>query len=112
MTRMTGPDCAVMCKLIDTHTHTHTHTNTHIYSLLNSHSARVTISADRGWRLRDLCPQGVVLASTQHLRSQGPVSVHAYSAEGVTGVGDGNGDVNGHGDENGARAGTGVEANQ
>ena len=30
MTRMTGPDCAVMCNLINTHTHnTHTHTNTH-----------------------------------------------------------------------------------
>ena len=26
MTRMTGPDCAVMCNLINTHTHTHTHT--------------------------------------------------------------------------------------
>ena len=25
MTRMTGPDCAVMCHLINTHTHTHTH---------------------------------------------------------------------------------------
>ena len=24
MTRMTGPDCAVMCKLINTHTHTNT----------------------------------------------------------------------------------------
>ena len=23
MTRMTGPDCAVMCNLINTHTHTH-----------------------------------------------------------------------------------------
>ena len=36
MTRMTGPDCAVMCNLINTHTHAdthtrrHTHTNTHI----------------------------------------------------------------------------------
>ena len=37
MTRMTGPDCAVMCNLINTHTHavmcnlinTHTHTHTH-----------------------------------------------------------------------------------
>ena len=28
MTRMTGPDCAVMCNLINTHTHTHTHTHT------------------------------------------------------------------------------------
>ena len=25
MTRMTGPDCAVMCNLINTHTHTYTH---------------------------------------------------------------------------------------
>ena len=25
MTRMTGPDCAVMCNFINTHTHTHTH---------------------------------------------------------------------------------------
>ena len=24
MTRMTRPDCAVMCNLINTHTHTHT----------------------------------------------------------------------------------------
>ena len=23
MTRMTGPDCAVMCNIINTHTHTH-----------------------------------------------------------------------------------------
>ena len=27
MTRMTGPDCVVMCNLINTHTHTHTHTH-------------------------------------------------------------------------------------
>ena len=27
-TRMTGPDCVVMCNLINTHTHTHTHTHT------------------------------------------------------------------------------------
>ena len=26
-TRMTGPDCAVMCNLINTYTHTHTHTH-------------------------------------------------------------------------------------
>ena len=29
MTRMTGPDCAVMCNSINTHTHTHTLTYTH-----------------------------------------------------------------------------------
>ena len=28
MTRMTGPDCAVMCNLINIHIHTHTHTHT------------------------------------------------------------------------------------
>ena len=28
MTRMTGPDCVVMCNLVNTHTHTHTHTHT------------------------------------------------------------------------------------
>ena len=27
MTRMTGPDCAVICNLINTHTHTHSHIN-------------------------------------------------------------------------------------
>ena len=27
MTRMTRPDCAVMCNLINTHTHTHTNKN-------------------------------------------------------------------------------------
>ena len=26
MTRMTGPNCVVMCNKINTHTHTHTHT--------------------------------------------------------------------------------------
>ena len=26
MTRMTGPDCVVMCNLINTHTHTHQRT--------------------------------------------------------------------------------------
>ena len=29
MTRMTGPDCAVMCNLINTHTHTHTQGGEH-----------------------------------------------------------------------------------
>ena len=29
MTRMTGPDCAVMCNLINIYTYTHTQTHTH-----------------------------------------------------------------------------------
>ena len=41
MTRMTGPDCAVMCNLINTHTHTHTHTererHTHAHSYRKSY---------------------------------------------------------------------------
>ena len=78
------------------------------------------------------CKQGVVLAGTRQLRSQGPVSVHAYRTEGVigsegregangvgsgisvageignwNGVEGGNGDVNV--DENGDEAGTRME---
>ena len=88
--------------------------------------------------LHYLCRQGVALASTRHLRSQGPVSVQGHRTEGVTasggqeganrggggiGVGGGNGDgigveggnvdVNGRGDGSGDGAetgtGTGVE---
>ena len=86
-----------------------------------------------------LCRQGVALASTRQLRSQGPASVQAHRTgvvtgsegqEGTNGVGGGignggengggngvggrYGDVNGHGDGDGAGAGTktGVEANE
>ena len=84
-----------------------------------------------------LCREGVLLASTRQLRSQGPVSVQVHRTEGVTGsvgregangvgggvgveggngdgngVGGGNGDVNGHGDEDGVGTGTGVEVNE
>ena len=57
-----------------------------------------------------LCTQGVALASTRQLHSQGPVSVQAHRTEGVTGsegregakrvgggIGVGNGDGNGGG---------------
>ena len=33
MTRMAGPDCAVMCNLINTHTHTHTHRHSFLPAL-------------------------------------------------------------------------------
>ena len=86
-----------------------------------------------------LCKQGVALASTRQLRSQGPVPVQAHRTGGVTGsegqegangvgggigvgggngdgngVGGGNGDANGHGygDGAGAVTGTGVEVNE
>ena len=40
MTRMTGPDCVVMCNLINTHTHTHTHTQTNPDNLESNKKAR------------------------------------------------------------------------
>ena len=45
MTRMTRPDCAVMCNLINTHTHTHTH------NLINTHTYTHTLGADPGYIL-------------------------------------------------------------
>ena len=38
MTRMTGPDCVVMCNLINTHTHTHTHTHTYTHIHTHTHT--------------------------------------------------------------------------
>ena len=52
MTRMTRPDCAVMCNLIHTNTHTHTHTHTAEQKTRHCQSARGIISADRKWRLQ------------------------------------------------------------
>ena len=78
-----------------------------------------------------LCRQGVALASTRQLHSQGPASIQAHRTGGVTrsegqegangvgggiwvggGNGDGNGDVDGHGDGDGPGTGTGVEVNE
>ena len=108
---------ARLCAIYKTHTHTYTQA---IISFRTRHH---------------LCRQGVALASTRQLRSQGPVSVQAHRTEGVTGseeqegangvgggvgvgdgnadgneVGVGNGDVNGHGDGDGT--GTGVEVKE
>ena len=40
MTRMTGPDCVVMCNLINTHTHNkiHTHTHNKIHTHTHTHT--------------------------------------------------------------------------
>ena len=44
MTRMTGPDCVVMCNLINTHTHTHTAVQQYIqYTILCSHVAPISV---------------------------------------------------------------------
>ena len=65
----------------------------------------------------NLCRQGVALAGTRQLRSQGPMSVHVHCTDGVTGSegregahGGGNGDGNGEG--GGAGTGTEVEASE
>ena len=72
MTRMTGPDCAVMCNVINTGTHTHTHTHTNN---------------------RQLRSQGLV--SVQAHRTRGVTG--SEGQEGANGVGGGDGDGNGVG---------------
>ena len=37
---MTGPDCAVMCNLINTHPHPHTRTHTHTHLVQRLHEQR------------------------------------------------------------------------
>ena len=94
--RMAGSDCAGVCNLI----------NTHIYTRIH------------------LCRQGVALAGTCQLRSQGLVPVHAHRTgeevigsegrKGANGVGGGIGVGGGNGNEGGEGTGTeqGVEVNE
>ena len=120
MTRMTGPDCTVMCNLINTHTH--------YLSLSLSlfwFSAGTSSSLQTGGGACEY-PTGQFAK---------PGCVHAHGIDGVTGceeregpnavwvaievgggnedgIGGGNGDVNGYGEGGGAGAGTRVEANE
>ena len=93
MTRMTRPDCAVVCNLINTHAHTHVGSDVHAlikelairrvqyrsetYSNESHHLAEGTEVARLRWRFsfvlqpalsfrtrHHLCKQGGVLAST------------------------------------------------
>ena len=83
MTRMTGPDCAVMCNLINTHTHTHTYTH-NVYVLIFSLTHNTSRRTAAG-RLSSLpctpCPpmptydRGVVLI--QHSTARGLRSFRA-----------------------------------
>ena len=82
MTRMTGPDCAVMCNLISTHT-----------------LSPASVQAHR--------TKGVTGSEEQ----EGANGVGGGNGNG-NGVEGGKGDVNGHGDGDGAGAGTGVEVNE
>ena len=77
----------------------------------HSHSAPVTISADKGWRLR--APDGSIRKARRRYKRIIPGGViGSEGQEGANGVGggigvgggngDGNGDVDGHGDGDGA----------
>ena len=51
MTRMAGPDCAVMCNLINTHTHTYTHIAVDLIVICEVTAAVL--------QSRDLCMDGI-----------------------------------------------------
>ena len=87
----------------------------------HSHSARVTISANREWRLR--APDGPIRKVRRRYKRIVPGGVTgSEEQEGANGVGggigvgggngDGNGDGDGHGGGDGAGTGTGVEVNE
>ena len=100
MTRMTGPDCAVMCNLINTHTHilikelairrvqhrSETYSNDSQHLAEGTEVARLrrrfsfVLQQALSFRTRHhLCRQGVALASTRRPHSQGPASVQVHS---------------------------------
>ena len=92
MTRMTGPDCAVMSNLRNTHTHTNT-------------QPQKKCRRDQAFLFRTrhhLSRRGVAFAGTRQLRSQDVVPLHAHRTEGVTGS-------EWHEGLNGVRSGIGVE---
>ena len=97
MTRMTGPDCVVMCNLINTHTHTHTHTRTHW------ERSRVEDQALAFRTQHYLCRHEVASSGSQQLRAQDPAPVRRCGTEVRTGHqgrergGDGNRDGGGNG---------------
>ena len=73
MTRMTGPDCVVMCNLINTYIHTYIHS--YIYDIMvkkargrritwRSHKAHPT-AAEVNKILYVLCPHGPALMSAE-----------------------------------------------
>ena len=101
MTRMTRPDCAAMCNLINTHTHTHTHNK---------------VTYDRGWHLRT--PHSPIRKARRLHTRIIPSGNWVRGWDGNGGrIGDGNGgegrngDTNGDGDGDGAgtRTGSGDE---
>ena len=49
MTRMTGPDFAVMCNLINIYTHTHTHTHTHTTVATEANKSQIEDAVGSSW---------------------------------------------------------------
>ena len=126
MTRMTEPDCAVMCNLINTHTHTHSSTSSvailfcFTAGTLIPHASPSLQTGD-GAREHPTAPfarPGVSTSASYRGVTGSEGQEGANGVGGGIGVGggngDGNGDVNGHGDGDGdgAGAGTGVEVNE
>ena len=116
MTRMTGPDCVVMCNLINTHTHTHTHTHTQ-GTLIPHASPSLQTGGGACEHPTAPCARPGVGTSASHrggnrIRGAGRSKRGRGRDWSRGGDGDGNGDVNGHEDGDGAGAGTGVEVNE
>ena len=67
MTRIAGPDCAVMCNLINTHTHTHTHT----HNALAAQSCPTVLFSLQAARVLSTMEKCVVYAHhVQHFKHQ------------------------------------------
>ena len=52
MTRMTGPDCVVMCNLINTYIHTYLHTYIHTYIQIHTYIHTTYIGVPGGFARR------------------------------------------------------------
>ena len=77
MTRMTGPDCVVMCNLINTHTHTHTHTRLSTDMCVLCVCVCVVVPFIQDVRLVD-APAGVTQVEGQTRLLHLPSSVFAF----------------------------------
>ena len=84
MTRMSGPDCAVMCNQV--HIHTHTHTHTHKPGSVYAHRTEGVAGSERREGAHSV---------------GGKIRIEGGNGDG-NGVGGENGNVNGDGDRTGA----------
>ena len=108
MTRITGPDCAVMCNLINTYTQTHTHTHARTGTFIPHASSSMQTEGSA-------CRHPTAPYRTEEVTgSEGREGANVVGGGiGVGGgKGDGHGVGSGNGDGDGAGAGTGLEANE